>query len=105
VWVMVVRQRSDTTAALRARHAGRSGHAENIESFPALCAATLALPFAAGWAVGGTWRAAVLALVWAGLVRIFLLQHVTWSVNSLSLCHLLGNRPFTTRRFDRATNL
>jgi stearoyl-CoA desaturase (delta-9 desaturase) len=28
---------------------------------------------------------------------------VTWSVNSL--CHLLGNRPFTTRRFDRATNL
>jgi stearoyl-CoA desaturase (delta-9 desaturase) len=45
----------------------------------------------------------VLALVWAGLVRILLLQHVTWSVNSL--CHLLGNRPFTTRRFDRATNL
>jgi len=73
------------------------------KAFPALCAATLALPFAAGWALGGTWQAAVLALVWAGLVRIFLLQHVTWSVNSL--CHLLGSRPFTTRRFDRATNL
>ncbi len=73
------------------------------KAFPVLCLATLALPFAAGWAIGGTWQAAVLALVWAGLVRILLLQHVTWSVNSL--CHLLGNRPFTTRRFDRATNL
>jgi stearoyl-CoA desaturase (delta-9 desaturase) len=72
-------------------------------AFPALCAVSLALPFAAGWALGGTWLAALLALVWAGLVRVFLLQHVTWSVNSL--CHLLGSRPFTTRRHDRATNL
>ena len=71
-------------------------------AFPALSVASLALPFAAGWVIGGA-RGALLALVWAGLVRIFLLQHVTWSVNSL--CHLLGNRPFTTRRHDRATNL
>jgi stearoyl-CoA desaturase (Delta-9 desaturase) len=71
-------------------------------AFPALCAVSLALPFALGWAIGGP-RGAVLALVWAGLVRVFLLQHVTWSVNSL--CHLLGSRPFTTRRHDRATNL
>jgi stearoyl-CoA desaturase (Delta-9 desaturase) len=71
-------------------------------AFPALCAASLALPFAAGWLIDGA-RGALLALIWAGLVRIFLLQHVTWSVNSL--CHLLGNRPFTTRRHDRATNL
>jgi stearoyl-CoA desaturase (Delta-9 desaturase) len=48
-------------------------------------------------------RGALLAVLWAGLVRIFLLQHVTWSVNSL--CHLLGSWPFTTRRYDRATNL
>ena len=72
------------------------------KAFPALCAASLAVPFAAGWAIGGA-RVAVLALIWAGLVRIFLLQHVTWSVNSL--CHMLGSRPFTTRRHDRATNL
>jgi stearoyl-CoA desaturase (delta-9 desaturase) len=72
------------------------------KAFPALCAVSLAVPFAAGWALGGV-RGAVLALVWAGLVRVFLLQHVTWSVNSL--CHLLGSRPFTTRRHDRATNL
>ena len=72
------------------------------KAFPALCVASLALPFALGWAIAGA-RGALLALVWAGLVRIFLLQHVTWSINSL--CHLLGSRPFTTRRYDRATNL
>jgi stearoyl-CoA desaturase (Delta-9 desaturase) len=71
-------------------------------AFPALCVASLALPFAIGWAFGGL-RGALLAFLWAGLVRVFLLQHVTWSVNSL--CHLLGSRPFTTRRHDRATNL
>ena len=42
-------------------------------------------------------------LLWARLVRVTLLQHVTWSVNSL--CHVVGARPFTTRRHDRATNL
>jgi stearoyl-CoA desaturase (delta-9 desaturase) len=73
-------------------------------AFPALCVVSLALPAALGWALGaGSARAALLALLWAGLVRIFLLQHVTWSVNSL--CHLFGNRPFATRRHDRATNL
>ncbi len=73
-------------------------------AFPALCVVSLALPCGIGWALGGfTARAALLALLWAGLVRVCLLQHVTWSVNSL--CHLIGNRPFTTRKFDRATNL
>ena len=72
-------------------------------AFPALCVVSLALPFAAGWWIGGNWRAAVAALVWAGLVRVAFLQHVTWSVNSL--CHVFGTRPFTTRRHDRATNL
>ena len=72
-------------------------------AFPVLGLASLALPCAAGWVIGGTWQAALAALLWAGLVRVLLLQHVTWSVNSL--CHMLGNRPFATRRHDRATNL
>jgi stearoyl-CoA desaturase (Delta-9 desaturase) len=72
-------------------------------AFPLLCVASLALPFLAGLAIGRSWHAALTALVWAGLVRIFLLQHVTFSVNSL--CHVIGTRPFTTRRHDRATNL
>jgi stearoyl-CoA desaturase (Delta-9 desaturase) len=73
------------------------------KAFPLLCAASLVLPAGAGWLIGGTWRAALAGLLWGGLVRIALLQHVTWSVNSL--CHMIGDRPFTTRRHDRATNL
>src|SRR5690349_20050931 len=72
-------------------------------AFPALCVLSLALPFGAGWLIGGTWRTALTALLWAGLVRVAVLQHVTWSVNSL--CHMFGSRPFATRRYDRATNL
>ena len=52
-------------------------------AFPAWCAVSLGLPFAAGWAIGGSWHAALTALLWARLVRVALLQHVTWSVNSL----------------------
>lgn len=72
-------------------------------SFPVLCLVSLALPFGLGWAVGGTVHDALTALLWAGLVRVAVLQHVTWSVNSL--CHMIGVRPFRTRRHDRATNL
>ncbi|MDX3638663.1 acyl-CoA desaturase [Streptomyces sp. MB09-02B] len=72
-------------------------------AFPALCVLTLALPFAIGWAIGGTWVHALTAALWAGLVRIALLHHVTWSVNSL--CRVPGKRPFRTRRHDRATNV
>ncbi|MEV0735141.1 acyl-CoA desaturase [Streptomyces sp. NPDC050549] len=72
-------------------------------AFPWLCLFTLALPFGLGWAIGGSWLYGVTGLLWAGLVRIALLHHVTWSVNSL--CHMIGERPFRTRRHDRATNL
>ena len=33
-------------------------------------------------------------LLWGGLVRVFLVQHVTWSVNSI--CHRYGQRPYET---------
>ncbi|MET9618413.1 acyl-CoA desaturase [Kitasatospora indigofera] len=73
-------------------------------AFLGLCVLSLALPFGAGWLIGGgSMHAALTALLWAGLVRVALLQHVTWSVNSL--CHMIGRRPFRTRRHDRATNL
>jgi stearoyl-CoA desaturase (delta-9 desaturase) len=42
----------------------------------------------------------VAGFFWAGLVRVALLHHVTWSVNSV--CHVVGKRPFSCR--DRATN-
>jgi stearoyl-CoA desaturase (delta-9 desaturase) len=54
----------------------------------------LAIPFAAGFAIGGTLTAGLTALLWGGLVRIFVLHHATWSVNSV--CHMYGKRPFVT---------
>jgi len=71
-------------------------------AFPALCLVSLGLPALAGWAITGSWYGALTAFLWAGLVRVGLLQHVTWSINSL--CHMVGTRPFATRRFDRSTN-
>jgi stearoyl-CoA desaturase (delta-9 desaturase) len=69
--------------------------------FPMWCVASLAIPFGLGWLFGGGVAAALTALLWAGGVRIFLLHHVTWSINSL--CHVYGRRPFDTS--DRSTNL
>ena len=60
---------------------------------------TVGLPFAIGWAVFGTWQGATLALVWGGLIRIFMFQHVTFSINSI--CHMYGKRPFRTRDESR----
>ena len=58
-----------------------------------LVLAGLLLPALAGWALTGTLVGAATGLLWGGLVRVFLVHHVTWSVNSV--CHFLG-----TRRFD-----
>ncbi|MGW1728633.1 acyl-CoA desaturase [Streptomyces sp. NPDC002306] len=97
--------RNDPTSAERYAPDLLADHDIRVISraFPALCLLTLALPFGIGWALGGTWVHALTAALWAGVVRIALLHHVTWSVNSL--CHVLGSRPFRTRRHDRATNL
>jgi stearoyl-CoA desaturase (delta-9 desaturase) len=72
-------------------------------AFPLWCVLSLALPFLMGAALTSSWRGGLTALVWAGLARVAVLQHVTWSVNSL--CHMVGKRPYATRRHDRATNL
>jgi stearoyl-CoA desaturase (delta-9 desaturase) len=58
------------------------------------------LPALIGGLVTMSWQGAVTAFFWAGLVRIGLSHHVTWSINSL--CHTIGNRPFAAR--DRSTN-
>jgi len=49
-----------------------------------------------------SWQGALTAFFWASLVRIALLHHVTWSINSI--CHVYGQRPFATRSGDRAAN-
>jgi stearoyl-CoA desaturase (Delta-9 desaturase) len=61
-------------------------------AFPALVALSLALPALAGFALTGTLIGAAAGLLWGGLVRIFFVHHVTWSINSV--CHFLGQRRF-----------
>ena len=68
--------------------------------FPVLTAATLLSPALIGGLVTMSWWGALTAFFWAGLVRVAVLHHVTWSVNSI--CHLIGDRPFTAR--DRSAN-
>lgn len=71
--------------------------------FPVLAVVSLGAPSAIAWAVTGRLGPAISALIWAGAVRVALLHHVTWSVNSV--CHLVGTRPFRTRSNDKATNV
>jgi stearoyl-CoA desaturase (delta-9 desaturase) len=71
--------------------------------FPLLALLSLLLPFALGVALsGGSLVAGGLsALLWGGLVRIFLVHHITWSINSI--CHFFGRRRFDTD--DESTNV
>jgi stearoyl-CoA desaturase (delta-9 desaturase) len=93
-----------TDAAVYAPDLVNDGAVRRIDRlFPLFAAIGLGAPSAIAWAVTGRLSAALSALVWAGLVRVALLHHVTWSVNSI--CHLVGTRPFRTRVADRATNV
>ena len=69
--------------------------------FIPIALAGLLLPFSLGWAIGGELRDGLTGLLWGGLVRIFLLHHVTWSINSV--CHFFGRRRFDTK--DHSTNV
>ena len=69
--------------------------------FPLLVLAGLLIPTAAGYALTGTWMGALTGYVWGGLVRVFLVHHVTWSINSV--CHFFGSRRFDLE--DHSTNV
>ncbi|MFJ3639892.1 acyl-CoA desaturase [Streptomyces sp. NPDC090108] len=62
---------------------------------------SLGLPALLGLALTGSWRGALTAFFWAGLVRVCLVHHVTWSINSI--CHAAGAHPFRSR--DRSGNV
>jgi stearoyl-CoA desaturase (delta-9 desaturase) len=61
----------------------------------------LAVPFGLGVAIGGTVAAGLTGLLWGGAVRMLVLHHVTYSINSL--CHFFGRRRFDTD--DESRNL
>jgi stearoyl-CoA desaturase (delta-9 desaturase) len=60
--------------------------------FPLIAVAGVLLPGAAVGLAHRSTAAAIEAVLWGGLVRIFLVHHVTWSINSL--CHLSGRARF-----------
>jgi stearoyl-CoA desaturase (delta-9 desaturase) len=61
----------------------------------------LLVPFGLGYALGGSWLTGLTGLLWGGLVRMLVLHHVTFSINSL--CHFFGRRRFDTD--DHSRNL
>ncbi len=62
--------------------------------FPLWATLSLLIPAALGGLLTHSWLGVVTGLVWGGLARIFLVHHVTWSINSI--CHLWGRQPFRT---------
>src|SRR3954454_12870102 len=63
--------------------------------------AGLAVPFLLGWLIGGTVAEGLTGLLWGGAVRMLVLHHATYSINSL--CHFFGKREFNTT--DESRNL
>lgn len=58
----------------------------------------IVLPAAAGAWIGGV-PGAFDGLIFGGLLRMFLVQHVTWSINSV--CHLWGSQPHEAKGASR----
>lgn len=79
----------------------KSSRALKIASqlFPLWVAIGLLVPAIIGGVLTGSWGGFVTGLVWGGFVRIFLVHHVTWSVNSA--CHLWGSQPYKSHDQSR----
>ena len=69
--------------------------------FPLWVAVSLFAPAILGGLATWSWHGALTAFFWASLVRLALVHHVTWSINSV--CHVWGKHPFRTR--DRSGNV
>jgi stearoyl-CoA desaturase (delta-9 desaturase) len=63
--------------------------------FPRIVLITLLLPGVLGGLITWSWAGALTALFWASLVRVALVHHITWSINSV--CHVFGKHPFKSR--------
>jgi len=69
--------------------------------FPVWVAASLLLPAALGGLLTMSWWGAATGFFWGALVRICVLHHVTWCINSI--CHVMGDEPFESR--DKSRNV
>jgi stearoyl-CoA desaturase (delta-9 desaturase) len=69
--------------------------------FPVIVLTSMLAPALIGGLWGMSWHGALTAFFWASLVRVALLHHVTWSINSI--CHTFGTEEFEVR--DKARNV
>jgi len=60
--------------------------------YPLWVVVGMVIPAAIGLAVTQTWMGGLLGFLWGGLIRVFMVHHITWSINSV--CHIWGSRPF-----------
>ena len=70
-------------------------------NFGWLTLASFLLPPVIAFAITFSFAAAFSAFLWGSLVRIFLLHHVTWSINSI--CHFYGKEAYQAR--DESKNV
>lgn len=71
--------------------------------FPLFAVSSFILPGFIAFAFEPSWKGFLAGVFWGGFVRIFLVHHVTWSINSV--CHLWGTRPFYSNSDeDMSTN-
>jgi stearoyl-CoA desaturase (delta-9 desaturase) len=68
-------------------------------TFPLWVALSMLIPPAIGGLWGWSWQSALWAFFWASLVRVALLHHVTFAINSV--CHITGRRQFKTEDESR----
>ena len=74
--------------------------AHNIDrTFGLWVALGFVLPGLIAYAIVGTWGAFWSGVLWGGVVRMFLVHHITWSVNSV--CHTFGRREFQSNDESR----
>ncbi|MFL6173386.1 MAG: acyl-CoA desaturase [Marmoricola sp.] len=71
------------------------------KNFWAFVLISMLLPAALGGLITWSWQGALTAFFWGSLVRVAVLHHVTWSINSI--CHAIGTRPFVSR--DKSANV
>ncbi|MGQ0627232.1 MAG: acyl-CoA desaturase [Phycisphaerales bacterium] len=94
---------------LRSRTPDNDRYVPDLKKDPLVCAVDrqfvmwvgigLALPAVLGGLLTWSWMGVLLGFIWGGLVRVFLVHHVTWSVNSV--CHIWGSRPYESHDHSR----
>jgi stearoyl-CoA desaturase (delta-9 desaturase) len=70
-------------------------------AFPLIVTVSMLAPAVLGGLITWSWMGALTGFFWGSLVRLALVHHVTWSINSI--CHVFGNRPFNSR--DLSSNV